>query len=105
GVRSVNVSIPSSFMGAPPRARSVRSSECITRAGMAVGRRIVLLVHDETAVDAEGLPGHVPGARPGEECDDVRHVLRPPPAPQRHRGPAMPGELFRRHAEEGALLL
>src|SRR5215470_17827827 len=64
-----------------------------------------LLVHDETAVDTQRLPRHVAGARPGEEGDHVRHVLRLLHAPEGYGGRAMPRELLRRHAEERALLL
>jgi hypothetical protein len=34
-------------------------------------------VHDEAAIDADRLAGHVAGLAGGEEADHVRHVLRP----------------------------
>src|SRR5215831_8946830 len=62
------------------------------------------LVHDETAVYTQRLPRHVARARPGEEGDHVRHVLRLLHAPEGHGGGPVPGELLRGHAEERALL-
>src|SRR5215471_8349755 len=63
------------------------------------------LVHDETAVYTQRLSRHVAGARPGEEGDHVRHVLRLLHAPEGYGGRAMPRDLLRGHAEERALLL
>src|SRR5216684_8786863 len=50
-------------------------------------------MHDEAAVNADRLPGHVCRPAPGEEGDHVGHVLRTLQPPERHLREALPGEL------------
>src|SRR5829696_974750 len=63
-----------------------------------------LALHDQAAVDAERLAGHVARARGGEEADHAGHVVRRLHAAQRHRRLALAVELLRCQAEDRALL-
>src|SRR5512134_2978631 len=56
--------------GGPPRP-SMTTALSITRSCTVR----LLAVHDEAAVDAERLAGHVGRPRRGQESDDVGHVL------------------------------
>jgi hypothetical protein len=64
----------------PPRSEAPRRSRGAPRIRDAVLRS----VHDEAAVDAQRLAGHVAGLAGDQEADHVRDVLRTLHAPQRH---------------------
>src|SRR5437879_7147551 len=61
-------------------------------------------VHDQTAVDAQRLAGHVGGPARAEEGDHVGHVVRLLHAPQRHLLLALARELLRCLPEQLALV-
>src|SRR6266545_245275 len=85
--------------GGPPRPSTTTASS-ITRSCTAG----LLAVHDEAAVDAQRLAGHVAGARRGEEADHGGDVFGAFHPPQRYRLLALAGELLRRLVEQRALL-
>src|SRR5262245_13419416 len=55
-----------------------------------------LAVHDEAAVDADGLAGHVVRARRDQERDHIGDVFRALHAAERHLGATLGGELLGR---------
>src|SRR5438552_18028575 len=61
-------------------------------------------VHDQAAVHAQGLAGHVARAVGGEETDDGGDVLGALHASQRHLRRAAPRELLGRDAHHRALV-
>src|SRR5215831_11806859 len=61
-------------------------------------------VHDQPAIDAEGLTRHVFRARRYEEPDQMGDVLRTLHASQRHLANALSRKLFGRLLEQRSLL-
>src|SRR5919201_4485035 len=88
--------------GGPPRP-STTDALSITRSCTSASSR-GSAVHDEAAVHAEGLTGHVARAIRGEEADDGGDVFGSLHAAERHRLLTLPRELLGRHAEQRALL-
>src|SRR5215472_11397480 len=64
----------------------------------------VSIVHDQPAVDAESLTGHILRARRHEEPDHIGDVLWPLHTPQGNPAYLPAGELFWRLIEQGPLL-
>src|SRR5438876_5796062 len=62
------------------------------------------LMHEEAAVDAQGLSRHVARLARDEKADHVGDVLGALHPPERHRAGALAGELFRRHPHQLALI-
>src|SRR5204863_4971217 len=65
---------------------------------------LLLSLHHEAAVHAEGLAGHVARAWRGEEADHRGDVFRRFHPSERHRRLSLPRELFGSHAEQCPLL-